>query len=71
MSQRGTGIASPNNTKTAFFKWKWFDYFSLKEIKGTSLIVKCALCPGQSASPRRCQVIQIYLTCILSSVKEV
>ena len=60
-----TGMESPNNPKTAFFKWKYSHYFSLQGIKGTSVIMKCTLCPGQSASPRLCQVVQTYfnVTC--------
>uniref|UniRef100_A0AAZ1XY96 HAT C-terminal dimerisation domain-containing protein n=1 Tax=Oreochromis aureus TaxID=47969 RepID=A0AAZ1XY96_OREAU len=39
-------MESPDNSKVAFFKWRYRHYFSLKEIKGKNLYVKCNLCPG-------------------------
>ena len=62
-SERETGMANPNDPNIASLNWS-SHYFSLQEMKGTSELhincthVKCTLCPGQSASPRLCQVIQ-------------
>ncbi|KAL3992372.1 protoporphyrin/coproporphyrin ferrochelatase [Sarotherodon galilaeus] len=39
-------MESPDNSKVAYFKWRYRHYFSLKEIKGKNLYVKCNLCPG-------------------------
>ncbi|KAK0137463.1 putative AC9 transposase [Merluccius polli] len=39
-------MASQSDPPVAFFQWKYRHYFSYQEKKGTSVSVKCTLCPG-------------------------